>query len=238
MQASKADAVTNFLCVGGTLFFTSWLASSSELPLEALQKLKSSEFHDREHAQTELLAWARTNTAPAMAELFTQSRNANDPEVRERCLAILHELVNDEYLKEGEGYIGVGLGRDEIVNVQGDPTPRHVIRVTQVQNGSPAEKADLRLNDLIVGLDRDVWHELDASELFRKKIRLMKPTTKAALKILRDGGLIAIEVDLGRRPLMADNPFFNGQNIDLEASERAAKEAYFRLWLSQRKMQK
>ena len=36
---------------------------------------------------------------------------------------------------------------------------------------------------------------------------------------------------------MADM-FFNGQNIDPDASERAAKEAYFQRWLSQKKSEK
>jgi hypothetical protein len=37
---------------------------------------------------------------------------------------------------------------------------------------------------------------------------------------------------------MADQMFLNGQNADMEASERAAKEAYFQRWLSQKKVTK
>lgn len=212
-------------------------AWSLELPRENFTKLSSREFHDRETAQSEILAWARTQPEPAMAELFRQSRIADDPEVRDRCLNILRELVNDEYSKEGEGYIGIGL-KDEIANVPGDPNPRSVIRVTQVQADTPAQKADIRLNDLIVGLDHDVWHEVSAMRLLMDKIRMTKPTTKVELHILRDGEVIAVSVSLARRPLMADNLFFGGQNMDFDASERAAKEAYFRLWLNQRKMKK
>ena len=128
-----------------------------------------------------------------MDELFRQSRIAEDPEARERCLSILRELVIDGYAKEGEGYIGIGL-RPEIGNVPGDPNPRGVIRVTQVQPDTPAQKADIRLNDLIVGLDREVWHEVDASLVFREKIRMMKPNTKVELKILRDGVVSAVNI--------------------------------------------
>jgi hypothetical protein len=58
------------------------------------------------------------------------------------------------------------------------------------------------------------------------------------LKILREGGLVDCKVTLARRPLLADQPFFNGQNFNPEASEQAAKDAYFRRWLSQRKPSK
>ena len=223
--------------VWAVILFSSSLAWSLELPQKDFLNLGSQKFHDREAAQSNLLAWSRTQPEPAMDELFRQSKIADDPEVRARCLSILRELVIDDYAKEGEGYIGIGL-RPEIGNVPGDPVPRGVIRVAMVQPDTPAQKADIRLNDLIVGLDQDVWHEVDASLAFREKIRMMKPNTKVELKILRDGVVSSVNVGLARRPLMADQLFFNGQNFDMETSERTAKEAYFRLWLSQRKLKK
>ncbi len=204
-----------------------------ELPPTALSDLGSQQFREREAAQVELLDWARAQPGPAMNELLRQSQRANDPEVRERCLGILRDLVADEYLKEGEGYIGISL-RDEIGDVPGEPNPRGVIRVIQVQADSPAERAGIRPNDLIVGINGEVWHET----LFRANVRMMKPNTKVGLKILRDGGLMDLNVTLGRRPLSADATFVPGQTFDPEAVERAAKEAYFRRWLSQRKLQK
>lgn len=223
--------------VWAVMQLSSCLAWSLELPGKEFLNLRSHKFQDRESAQAELLAWARMQPEPAMDELFRQSRIADDPEVRERCLNILRELVIDDYAKEGEGYIGIAM-RPEIGNVPGDPNPRGVIRVTLVQPDTPAQKADIRMNDLIVGLDQDVWREVDASLVFREKIRMLKPNTKVELKILRDGVVTAVVVSLARRPLMADQLFFNGQNLDMEASERVAKEAYFRLWLSQRKLKK
>lgn len=201
-----------------------------ELPAKALSGLGSQQFREREDSQMELLAWARTQPDPVMDELLRQSRVADDPEVRERCLNVLRALVSDEYLKEGEGYIGIGL-KDEISDVPGEPKPRGVIRVLQVQPDSPAERAGIRQNDLIAGINGQVWNEL----LFREKVRMMKPNLIVDLKILRDGGLVDLKVTLGRRPLIADSLFFNGQIIDSDAMERAAKEAYFRRWLSRKK---
>ena len=205
-----------------------------ELPVKSLAGLGSQQFREREVAQAELLEWARGQPGPAMDELLRQSRVADDPEVRERCLSVLRALVIDEYLNEGEGYIGIGL-KDENSDVPGEPKPRGVIRVTMVQPDSPAEHAGIRQNDLIVGINGEVWQEI----LFRANVRMMKPNTKVDLKILRDGGLVDLSVTLGRRPLSADPPFtLDGQILDPEAMERAAKEAYFRRWLSLRKLPK
>lgn len=204
-----------------------------ELPEEALSGLGSRLFREREAAQVELLDWARAQLGPAMDELLRQSRMADDPEVRERCLSVLRALVADEYLKEGEGYIGIAM-KDEISDVPGESKPQEVIRVTLVQPDSPGARAGIHQNDLIVGLNGNVWHEI----LFRENVRMMKPNMKVDLKILRDGGLLDLKVTLGRRPLSADVLFFNGQTFDPEAMERAAKEAYFRRWLSLRKLPK
>ena len=237
MQASETTTLTRMLVVGGAMLIASFHGWALELPLTVFSHLRSNEFREREVAQSELLAWARRQPEPAMLEILRQSRIADDPEVRQRCLDVLRDLVIDEYLKEGEGFIGIAM-KDEISNVPGDPKPRNVIRVTEVRVDTPGQRAGIKLNDLVVGVDGQVWYEVDASLPFREKIRTLRPNTKVELKILRDGGLIELRVILGRRPLLADNPFFNGQNFDPEASERAAKEAYFRRWLSQNKSRK
>jgi predicted metalloprotease with PDZ domain len=228
--------------LGIELVVTALLASSIsgwsfEIPPKTLASLGSREFREREIAQVELLGWSRRQPEASMTELLRQSRKAEDPEVRQRCLNVLHELVIDEYSREGEGFIGIAL-KDEISNVPGDPKPRRVIRVTEVRLDAPARQAGIQLNDLIVGLNDQVWHDEDASPPFREKIRAMKPDTKVVLEVLRDGELIDCKVTLARRPVLADRPFFNGQNFDPEASEQAAKDAYFRRWLNQRKLPK
>jgi S1-C subfamily serine protease len=147
---------------------------------------------------------------------------------------VLRELVNDEYSRDGEGFIGISM-RDELAQVPGDPKPRGAIRVVQVLRDSAAARAGLRLNDLIVGLDDLIWREETPSRTFSEKIRGMKPETRITLKILRDGELVSTEVKLGRRPLVAESPFLDQRNLDLKAAEKAAKDAYFRRWLERRK---
>lgn len=237
MRLSETDRLTKMALVGAVLLGSSILGLSLELPAKAFDGLGSAEFREREAAQSKLLAWSRRQPELAMTELFRQSQAAEDPEVRQRCLNVLRDLVIDEYSREGEGFIGIVM-KDEISDVPGDPKPCRVIRVTEVRMDTPARQAGIQLNDLIVGLNGQVWHAEDASLPFREKIRAMKPNTKVDLKILRDGGLVDCKVTLARRPVLADRPFFNGQNFNPEASEQAAKEAYFRRWLSQRKLPK
>ena len=219
--------------------FTIFLAScfgltatmALDLPAEAFSRLGSEKFRDREDAQAELLKWAREQSEPAVDELLRQSRVAENPETRERCLAVLRDLVNDEYLMDGEGYIGIRM-QDEIAAVPGDNEARAVIRVTEVVKDSAAHQAGLKTGDLIAGLNDEVWKEGVASLPFSERIRQFKPNSKITLNVLRDKDLLKVEVKLGRRPLFADNLFLNSADVDLSAAERAAKDAYFRRWLS------
>lgn len=239
MQTGGIHASLGLLVAAlGLLVGSICVAGDFRIPSPQLQDLESPEFRIRERAEQELLVLGRENPQSAMSELLRQSQLAADPEVRERCLDILRTLVTDEYMKDGEGYIGIALAlRDDVVNVPGDAKPRNAVRVMEVRGGTPGEEAGILLNDLIVELEGETWHEVEATPLFREKIKRMKPTTVARLTVLRDGGLIDLKVTLGRRPLMADM-FLNGQNVDMDATERAAKEAYFQRWLSQQKATK
>ncbi len=206
-----------------------------ELPGAPLEKLRSETFSTREEGQGEILRWARSQQPDAVRdELFRQSQSAPDPEVRARCLTVLKDLVSEDYFKEGEGYIGVRM-QDEFVTFPGDPKPRAVIRVTQIVPDSAAEKAGLLLNDLIGELDATIWREQPMTIPFGEKIRQQKPGAKVNLKVLRDGKVVDVIVTLGRRPLIADTPFFTDEDVDMEAMERAAQDAFFRRWLDRKK---
>jgi predicted metalloprotease with PDZ domain len=207
---------------------------AEEFPSTALENFKSEDFRTRESAQATLLEWSRKNPGIAMDRLFGLSQTADDPEVRERCLAVLRELVGDEYLKEGEGYIGIRM-QDETGNVPGDAKPRSVIRILQVVPESPAHVAGLKFNDLIVGLEDRIWRDGAASPSFMQTVREFKPATRITLRIVRDGTPMDVPVKLARRPLFAENPFLDESQIDLEAAEKAAKEAYFRRWMETRR---
>lgn len=205
-----------------------------DLPAGPFADLKSEEFNKREAAQTALVDWARLRPEAAMDSLFEQSRVADDPEVRKRCLAVLRELVNDEYAKDGEGYIGIMMN-EEALQLPDDSKPRGVIRVIEVVRESAGAKAGLKFNDLILGLDDLVWPEKAALQPFREKIRQLKPSSKITLNILRNDKRMSLQVILGRRPPMADYALLGEREVDPAAAERAAKEKYFLRWLERRK---
>ena len=239
----------------GCLAVSATVSRAAELPAGMLANLRSEEFRKRESAQAELLAWSRNQPESSMDELLRHSREDGDPEVRQRCLDVLKELVNDEYLEiGGEGFLGVQMGngillgvqgvqgmQEESVMIPGDPVRRKVVKVTLVLPDSAAKKAGLQADDQIVQMGDLFWHEGDpgdASTILRERIRRLKPNTRISLKILRDGKLMDIEVKLGRRPPNADMMLFGGQQFDAEAAERAAKDAYFRRWLEGRSPRK
>jgi len=231
-QCSGFDRVYRcfFACMAGL-----GTAVAIELPAPLVQGLGSQEFRERQQAESEMLDWARQRPEAAMVELLRQSRVADDPEVRSRCLSVLRDLVMDEYLNDGAGYLGITM-QNEVAKIPGQAKPFSVIRVTQVVFESAAQKADLRLNDVIVSLEGEFWPEGLATTPFAEVIRLKKPKSKVTLEVLRDDQLIELEVILGKRPPSLNQLLFNGERVDAEAAERADKEAYFRLWLSQRKI--
>jgi len=215
-------------------FFHCAACGAGEFPAKTLEDFKSEDFRTRETAQGALLEWSRENPGIAKDRLFELSQKADDPEVRERCLAVLRELIGDEYLKEGEGYIGIRM-QDETATIPGDPKPRAVIRILQVVPDSPAHEAGLKFDDLIAGLNDRVWRDAPASQSFMQTVKEFKPATRITLRVLRDGKLMDFPVKLARRPLFADNVFLDESQVDLEAAEKAAKEAYFRRWMDARK---
>lgn len=211
-------------------------ASCLELPAKPLAGLRSLEFREREEAQGELLQWARKQPEPAMKELLKQAVGSEDPEVRERCMNILRELVMDEYATDGKGYLGITM-LNEMTVIPGDPQPCNAIRVAQMVEGAAAKNAGVRLNDLIVSLNGEFWRDQPAMEPFAARIRVLKPRDKVKLSILREGKLIELEVVLGKRPPSLDNPMMNnGLFLDPGAVDRADKEAFFRRWMDAHKL--
>jgi predicted metalloprotease with PDZ domain len=126
--------------------------------------------------------------------------------------------------------------QDELANLPGDPKACNVIRVVQVMDDSAAHKAGLQMGDLIAGLENEFWRDGPAAIPFGDRIRAKKPNTRIALQVIREGKLVDVEVVLGRRPMMLNQLFLNQTNFDPDAAETAAREAYFRRWLSQRKV--
>ena len=219
------------------------LAPAIELPPAVMEGLKSEEFAEREQAQAELLAWTRQRPDDAPEALYQQSRTAAEPEQRQRCFGVLRELVTDEYLRNGVGYVGFRMNPNtEAVKVPGEDQPRFAVRVLQVEPDTPGQKAGLLGGDLLLGVDDIVWQKEDTSLVVSDRIKSFKAGTKVTLKLFREGKVVELPLALGRRPAAADLLQFQfglgGLQIGPEAiaaADRAAKEEYFRHWLAARK---
>jgi S1-C subfamily serine protease len=74
------------------------------------------------------------------------------------------------------------------------------IIIGEVLDGTPADEAGLRLEDLIIYIDGKT---LDGVESFVENIQTHEPGEKVVLTVYRDGEIIEVDVILGEHP---DNP--------------------------------
>ena len=217
------SAIIQFVAV----FVASQVVKGIELPQSDLEKLGSEQFRLREESQARLLEWGRGHLPGAKLRFYLVSKNHVDPEVRGRCMTILRELIMEEYMHEGSGFIGIEM-RSELVAIPKQERQLHSIRIMSVKKGSPGEIAGLVLGDIIFSLDGVSWPEVDAMPAFRDKIASKKPQSTVTLQVVRNAQVLVIPVKLGRRPIIQSVFSFNGDHSANEAAERTAQEEYFR----------
>ncbi|MES2476768.1 MAG: PDZ domain-containing protein [Verrucomicrobiota bacterium] len=211
---------------------------ADELPAPLIQSLASDDFKARETGEAHLLDWARNQRAAdhggkALGEIWNQYRVSPDPEVRERCLAVLRALVTDQYLSEGPGFLGIERGYGK-VTPPGAEAPKHAVLVTGVRAETPASRAGVQMGDMIVNLDGTGWVDENCSDEFAAKVAERKPGTKVKLGIVRGEKWLEIDAVLMRRPSTAQILRFGIPGMDAAADERAAIDSYFKDWLSER----
>ena len=213
------------------------VACGEKLPDQILAQLKNEDFKLREIAQAQLLEWARKHSDTASKLLLEQVERADSPEVRERCREVLRPLIDDLYLRDGKGFVGIRM-QDVKVTLPGETKERIAVQITDVIRGLAADKAGLIQGDMILGVDGKPLAGQSASEAMRRAIMGMKPSTVVKLRILHEGKQSDVKVTLGRRPLTADNPMLEMDPVRAKAAEQAARDEYFRRWLEEHKSRK
>jgi predicted metalloprotease with PDZ domain len=199
------------------------------LPKAMVSGLSSEHFADRESAQAGLLEWSQRHHKIATAGLLILSKKDKDPEVRKRSVEILKSLAEEDYLSDGQGYLGVRI-QDELIQAGDGHEGRVGIRILDVLHGSPAEIADLRRGDLILSLDGKAWEGADAEAEFIASISAKKPLDHASLMVKRgDLAPIEITVKLGKRP----TPDLWVAGADLKLLDQQARDRHFKGWLKQ-----
>ncbi|MFU8893357.1 MAG: PDZ domain-containing protein [Luteolibacter sp.] len=201
------------------------------IPDPLLLDLKSDEFKIREEAQKALLEWCRQDPGVRARQALDQARNAPDPEIRQRSHNVLHALAMDEYLKAGEGFIGIQMNaiRAEVPG-EGNEA-REVIVITRVLRDTPAREAGLRVGDMIASVNGKNLAAQDALESFQNTIRALQPGTPAKFGVIRDGELMVVELTLGRRPPEQQARFFGQAMPDLNDLAKREQERFFKEWL-------
>ncbi len=74
------------------------------------------------------------------------------------------------------------------------------IVVAMVEKGSPADKAGLRVQDVILTIE---GKKVESYEAFRNKVALLSPGSKVRLEISREGKPLELAIRLGERPTAA-----------------------------------
>ncbi len=208
------------------------LSFADGIPDNLIDELKSEKFQAREQAEAELLDWSREDPEKSVALLLEQVRGADDPEVRQRSHNVLRALAMDEYMRDGEGFLGIQMVevRAEIPGDDG-PQNRDVIGITRVLRDTPASDAGLRVGDQIIAVNGTDLDTENALPSFQELIRGVKPGTEAALMVLRGDELIEVEATLTRRPPEQGGRFFGQQMMDMQELENRERERFFRRWL-------
>ena len=211
------------------------------LPEGLTGRLADDSFRIREAAEKELVEWAMRDPEAAIEPLYEMAMGHEEPEVRARALSALKAPLATLYLQQGRGYVGITMNQ-----IPGElPGGGTGVVITQVVAESPAAGAGLQAGDIVTAINGTGWEGGDAVEAFRTRIQGMKPGTRVALGILREGKNLEVTLELGRLPPGAELPGFGlfgrfggmpmMEELDFKAMEEAGKEEHFRQWLRERR---
>ena len=211
------------------LFCIMVFVNGGELPKALVEGLAAEDFKVREDSQIKLLEWAKTKEESAAPELFKISKTSEEPEVRQRCLDVLKGLSDQDYLKEGKGFLGITMQAEE-ARLPGKENLVPAVRINSIVKSGPAEKVGLNVGDSIITLNGVAFQGNDVLSEFSGAIGAMKPLNKVVLGIRRANGNVEdVEVVLARHP--GENLTVLPQNLHL--LDERAREQHFKMWLKE-----
>lgn len=204
-----------------------------------LGKLNSDDFQVRIKAHAELRDWAQKNIASSPEQLHKEWMVSRQPEVRSRCFELMKEVVIQRQFGKGRGFIGIQM-QETIVRGAVDKRPRKGVQITMVMADTPGEKAGLKMNDIILGVDKldlgkagarpaEGAFRMDFGTVtrFSEYIQSKQPDETITLHILRNAEKIDVKIKLMKRPASADIDTLGRRLFDREDE----KKQYFRAWL-------
>lgn len=206
-------------------------APTGKVPSKLLGALSNDKYRERLSAQESLLEWGMKDLDGSIDLLYGVYRRADDPEVRLRSREVLKRLVIVKQPFEGDGYLGIQMEPAQWKNPQGQLQP--VVRITVVREGTAAEVAKLKMDDLVTGVDQVVFDDLAPTQMFADYIKSKKPGDVIALHLQRGEAALTLKATLRRRsPLLNQLNQWGTQLILPDQAE--LDEGDFQDWLKMR----
>ena len=209
---------------------------------ELLGKMNSDKFEVRDQAYKDLKKWAIENIKTSPEQLHKAWKESEQPEVKSRCYELMKGLVIQRRFGKGRGFIGIRM-QETIVKDPGQKELLSGVHVTLVMPDTPGERAGLKMNDVIVGVDKLDFgvakhvHRPQAGAGFNLRIdsgtvnrfgdyiQSKQPDDTVTLRILRGAKKLEVKVKLMKRPESADVGVLGG------VDRHAEKETFFKTWL-------
>jgi len=209
------------------------------------QQLQSADRAQRLQAVDFLTSWAKKEPVEAKKLFLELLRDSNEPEVRERSLQLLKPLAAQEFGSFGEGYLGVSMGMQTLVKLPDEEKPCYGLTISAVTKESPAEKAGVLANDVLIAVGKMRWHDplkiMDDKAGLSAAVRAVGAGKPTRIGVWRNNGLLWLDASLTRRPGNIEQMQFqlapNGAfRIDEEELNKMVEEeknsaAYFAEWL-------
>jgi len=213
-------------------------ANAEVVPENLLEGLAAEDFKTRLDNQEKLLEWARSAPDTGRTDdLYNRYLNSEDPEIRTRCLNVLRKLVEDQYLKDGKGYVGIVMGVAMVPKEDGEGLVEN-LRIDSIVPEGPADQAGMKVGDLILRVNGKILATPNVMDSFKDLVQSKNPGEKVIIELKRAGQELKLTVTLGKLPAGADLRFFGEPQLPLEELDKNAREAYFQDWLTKKKQGK
>lgn len=207
---------------------------------ELIEGLGAEAYPERIAAEKALQSWVEREGEAAKEWLLLQHKQSENPEIRRGALSVLRSVVMKDLVNQRPGFVGIGMGSVKLAD--DSEFKGYGIVIQTVNAGTPAEKAGLRVTDVILKLDGKGWAGEDAQHEFAGRIGNMRGGDKIRLELLRDGKKEVVELTLAPRPWAAGIYDANLQQrtgvFALRSSrpedEERAENAAFQEWMKRR----
>lgn len=215
-----------------TVFAFFYLRLISQVSSVEIDQLNSADYSARSKAHSLLALELREKGMKSIPSLMNIYKTSRDPEVKIRIEGLIKDVVLRQRYGLGPGYVGIRMGDDKVVN---EGKMMSAVKVLEVVDGSPANLAQLKVGDFILGVDELVFTEdrvgnITPSLSFSNYIKTKAVQEVVEIRIFREGKEMVVKVSLA---LMPEELQREQQQLGLRRNEPSVEEKnkYFDGWL-------